>query len=149
MSHLQLFLSCYNKGVRMVTLRFIMAVVSIMLQEAAIAILVLYGLPEFGVRLPVGGLIGLMAAWLLVSSFLYQIGSRALSQRPYITLPNMVGGKGKVVSPLIPDGLVSIKGELWIARSASKKLDVGAEVIAVEQDGLKLVVREITKDETE
>ena len=131
----------------MVSLRLIMAVVSIMLQEAAIAVLVLYGLPEFGVHLPVGGLIGLMAAWLLFSSFIYQIGSRALSQRPYITLPNMVGGEGKVVSPLVPEGLVSIRGELWIAKSAGKKLDIGTSIIAIKQDGLKLVVREITPDE--
>lgn len=57
-----------------------------------------------------------------------------------IGLPGMVGCKGRVASPLIPQGLVRIKGELWIAKSTSGNIDAGEEVIVVEQDGLKLVV---------
>jgi len=47
------------------------------------------------------------------------------------------------VDSLVPEGLVKIEGELWVAKSADKKIiDVGAEVIVIEQHGLKLVVRE-------
>ena len=46
-----------------------------------------------------------------------------------------------MVSSLVPEGLVRIKGELWVAKSADKEIDVGAEVVVVEQNGLKLVVR--------
>ena len=55
-------------------------------------------------------------------------------------LPTMVGSKGKVASPLAPEGLVMIKSELWGARSAEGDIDAGEEVTVVGQDGLKLVV---------
>jgi len=73
---------------------------------------------------------------------IYRIGSRALRREPLVSLPDMLGGRGKVVSQLAPEGLVRIKGELWVAKSVEKKIDVGQKIIVVEQDGLKLVVRE-------
>ncbi len=57
-----------------------------------------------------------------------------------VGLPAMVGSKGKVVSPLDPRGLIKIGGELWEATSVGKPIDVGEDVVVVEQNGLKLVV---------
>jgi len=45
-----------------------------------------------------------------------------------------------VVSPLDPDGLVRIRGELWVAESATGRMDTGEEIVVVGQEGLKLVV---------
>jgi membrane-bound ClpP family serine protease len=81
-----------------------------------------------------------MVLWLAYSVVTYRAGSRALRRKPVINIP-VIGSNGKVVSPLVPEGLIRIKGELWVAKSAGKKLDVGSEVIVVEQDGLRLVVR--------
>ena len=121
--------------------RLILAIISTLLEETAIAVIVLLGLPRLGIYIPLPGLIAVMVLWLAYSVVTYRAGSRALRRKPVINIP-VIGSKGKVVSPLVPEGLIKIKSELWVASSAGKKLDVGSEVIVVEQDGLKLVVRE-------
>ncbi len=122
--------------------RLILAIISTILEETAIVVIVLWGLPEIGVQIPLWGLIVLMVVWGAYSVITYRVGSRALSKKPLISLPDMVGSKGKVVSPLAPEGLVKIKGELWAAKSASGEVKPAGEVIVVGQDRLKLVVRE-------
>lgn len=120
--------------------RLILAIISTLLEEVAIAVIVLLGLPRLGFYIPLPGLIAVMVLWLAYSVVIYRAGSRALRRKPVINIP-VIGSKGKVVSPLAPEGLVRIKGELWVATSAGKKLGVGSEVIVEEQDGLRLVVR--------
>jgi len=121
--------------------RLIFTIVSTILEEAAIVVIVRWGLPSIGVDIPWPGLIALMLAWLGWSVFTYRIGSRALRQKPLVRLPAMVGSKGTAVSPLTPDGLVKIQGELWVAKSAAGTIETGQEVVVVAQDRLKLVVR--------
>ncbi len=123
------------------TARLILAIISTLLEEAAIAVIVLLGLPRLEIHIPLPGLIAVMVLWLAFSVTTYRLGSRALRKKPVINI-TVIGSKGKVVNPLTPEGLVKIKGELWMAKSAGKKIDVNSEVIVVEQDGLKLVVRE-------
>jgi len=127
--------------------RLIIAIVSTLLEEAAIVVVVLFGLPQLGINVPLAGLIALMAVWLAWSVIIYRIGSRALKRKPLDILPDMVGCKGKVVSPLIPEGLVKIKNELWVAKSARRGVNLGEKVVVVEQDRLKLVVRKDSSSE--
>lgn len=122
--------------------RLIFAIISTILEEAAIVVIVLWGLPKIDVHIPLPGLIALMVVWGTYSVMTYRMGSRALRKKPVINLSDMVGSKGKVVSPLAPEGLVRIKGELWVAKSASGEMKPGVEVIVVRQNSLKLVVRE-------
>ncbi len=123
------------------TARLILAIFSTLLEEAALVVIVLLGLPGLGVHIPLAGLIALMLAWVAFSIFTYRIGSQALIKKPVIGLPAMVGSKGKVVSPLAPDGLVRIKGELWEAESAGGgNIDTGEHIVVVGQQGLRLVV---------
>ena len=122
--------------------RLVLAIISTLLEETAIVAIVRWALPQIGINIPVVGLVALMVAWGAYSVITYQIGSRALLRKPVAGLPDMIGSKGKVVSPLAPEGLVRIKGELWIAKSDSGEMEPGAEVIVVAQDRLKLVVRE-------
>ncbi len=122
--------------------RLIWAIVSTLLEEAAMAAIVLWGLPYSGIHnFPVAGLIAVMVAWGAYSVITYRRGSRALRRKPLDGLPDMVGSQAEVVSPLAPEGLVRIKGELWQAESASGRMDTGEEVMVVGQDGLKLIVR--------
>ena len=132
-------------GIEM-NIRLIVAIISIILEEGALAVVVLLGLPMLDINMPIAGLFVLMALWLTISIVLYRIGSRALRTRPVISLPDMIGGVGKVVSPLDPEGLVRVKGELWVARSADGEKDVGTEIIVMTQDSLKLVVRKNRPD---
>jgi len=104
-------------------------------------VVVLFGLPQVGIDIHWAGLAAIMTGWLVWSVVVYRIGSRALKRKPFDSLPDMVGGRGRVASPIAPEGLVRIKNELWMAKSARGALRLGEKVIVVEQDGLKLIVR--------
>ena len=121
--------------------RLVWAIIGTLLEEAAIVAIVLWGLPRLDIDIPLAGLIALMVAWGAYSVITYRRGSRALRRKPLDGLPDMVGSQGEVVSPLAPEGLVRIKGELWQAESASGRIDTGEEVTVVRQDRLKVIVR--------
>ena len=121
--------------------RLIIAIVSTTLEEAALAVGVLWGLPKLGIHIPLWVLIIVMVAWGTYTVITYRMGSRALRKKPVNGLTAMVGSEGKVVSPLGPEGMVRIKGELWKAKSAGGEMDTGEKVTVVGQDGLKLIVR--------
>ena len=126
------------------SVRLVVAIITIILQEAVIAAVILFGLPQMGIRLLLPALIVLMLAWLAVSVVIYRAGSRALRKKPVPGFSGMIESKGKVVKPLDPEGLVKIRDELWLAKSEDKSLiDAGEEVVVVGQDGLKLVVRKV------
>ena len=109
-------------------------------------VIVLWGLPQIGIHIPLPGLIALVVVWGTVSVIIYRMGSRALRRKPVTGLSDMTDSKGKVISPLAPSGVVRIKGELWEAKSASsRRIKAGEEVIVVGQDSLKLVVRKTGK----
>lgn len=130
---------CYN--VIKMSVRLIWAIISTLLEETALAVVVLWGLPQLGIEIPLAGLIALMVAWTAFAVITYQMGSRALRKKPVVGLSNMVGSRGEVVSRLDPEGLVRIKGELWKAKSAGRRIDAGEEVTVVRREGLKLIVR--------
>ena len=121
--------------------RLIIAIVSTTLEETALAVGVLWGLPKLGIHIPLWILIITMLAWGTYTVITYRMGSRALRKKPVNGLMAMVGGEGKVVSPLVPEGLVRIKSELWKAKSVSGRMDTGEKVIVVGQNRLALVVR--------
>jgi len=119
--------------------RLIWAIVSNLLEEAALVVIVLWGLPELGIDIPLAGLITLMIVWGVISAIVYRMGSRALRRKAIVGLPTMVGTEGKVVRRLAPKGLVKIKGELWETMSSGANIDAGEEVVVVGQNGLRLV----------
>jgi membrane-bound ClpP family serine protease len=121
--------------------RLILAVVSTILEETALAVIVLVGLPELGMKLHLAVLIVLMLAWAVVTILNYQAGSRALKRQPVAGLGTMVGSRGRVVKPLQPEGLIKVGGELWQAKSVGPDIDSGNEVIVIGQDRKILIVR--------
>jgi membrane-bound ClpP family serine protease len=125
----------------MMTTRLIVAIVTTILEEAALAALVLWGLPRLGINLNIGVLIALMAALAAFAVTTSLMGSRALKKKPVVGLTDMVGARGRVVSALAPEGTVRIKGELWEARAEGRKINAGTDIIVVGQEGLKLIVR--------
>ena len=129
--------------------RLIIAIVSTTLEETVLAVGVLWGLPKLGIHIPLWVLIIVMLAWGAYTITTYRMGSRALRRKPVGGLIAMLGSDGEVVSPLAPEGLVRIKGELWRAKSASGRMDTGEEVTVVGQDRLKLIVRKRSPDDLE
>jgi membrane-bound serine protease (ClpP class) len=120
--------------------RLIIAVVSTILEEAAIAAIFLWGLPKINVHLPVWIMIVIMLGWLFYSVYTFRKGTRALKIGHIIGLPNMIGTRGKVVSVLNPEGWVKIRGELWSAKSVSGELRPGSKILVTGQSRLKLDV---------
>ena len=125
----------------MTRFRLVLAILSTLAEEAAVVALVLWGLPRLGIHIPIPDLIAIMAGIGALAVFTFRMGSRALKKKPVVGLSSMVGSKAKVVSPLAPEGMVRIKGELWEAKALSGTIDAGEEVTVVGQDGLKLIVR--------
>lgn len=121
--------------------RLIVAILTTLMEEAALVAVFLWGLPALGVHLHVGVLIALMAALAAYAITTYRMGSRALQRKPLVGLPGMVGSRGKAVSELAPEGTVRIKGELWESRAEGRRISAGARVVVVGQDGFKLIVR--------
>ena len=122
------------------TARLIIAIVTTALEEAAIAVAVLWLLPKADVRLPLFVLILIMLAWAGFAVFSFQMGTRALKRKPEGGLSDILGSRGEVVRRIDPEGMIRIKGELWKAKSEGKNIEVGAEVTVVGQKGLKLIV---------
>jgi membrane-bound ClpP family serine protease len=120
--------------------RLILAVVSTILEETALAVIVLIGLPELGINLHVAVLVVLMVVWMAIAILNYQAGSRALKKSPVAGLGTMIGSRGKVVKPLQPEGLIKIGSEFWYAKSVDTGIENGSEVIVVGQDGKTLIV---------
>ena len=123
--------------------RLIITIISTVLEEAALAVGVLWGLPKLDVHIPLWILIIVMVAWCAYTVVTYRMGTRALKRDEIPGLLNMLGSEGKVVSPLVLEGLVRIRGELWIAKSLSGRIDTDEEIIVVGQEGLTLIVRKV------
>jgi membrane-bound ClpP family serine protease len=122
------------------SVRLIIAIITTALEEAAIAVVVLWLLPKIDVNLPIFVLVIIMLAWLGLAVFTYGMGSRALRKKPEGGLSDMLGMRGEVVKRLDPEGMVRIKGETWKAKSAGRKVEKGEVVTVVGQKGLKLIV---------
>jgi len=123
--------------------RLIVAIVTVALQETAIAVIVLWGLPRLGINIPVAGLVAIMAAWIAFTVTIYRKGSHALRRKQVSGLTDMLGSTGEVTHRLVPGGYIKIRGELWQAVSHDHStIEIGRKVTVVRQQGLKLVVRE-------
>ena len=101
------------------------SIVITLLEEAALVVIVLLVLPEVGISIPLWGLIALVVASGVLSYVLYRLGKKALARRPLVALEDLIGSRGEVVEPLVPQGYVRIRGELWKASSS----DVGVGVV--------------------
>ncbi len=121
--------------------RLVFAIITTLIEEAALAAVFLVGLPELGIETPLWLLIVVMVAWAALAVFAYRMGSRALKKKPLMGLPSVVGGRGTVVRALEPEGLIRIGSELWTARTDGETIDVGEEVVVVGQDRTRLIVR--------
>jgi len=130
----------------MMTMRLITAIISTAIQEIALWVIWRWGLPEVGVYLPVWALVVVMVLWGTYAMATFLLVTKALRRKEVIGLPMMVGGRGKAVSRLAPEGQVMVGGELWNARAAEGLIENNTEVLVVAQDGLKLIVRKASAD---
>jgi membrane-bound ClpP family serine protease len=126
--------------------RFIIAVITNLLDEALIVAVILWGLPQLGVNIPLWGTILICIGFIVYAMIFYIMGSKALIRRPTPGFTDQIELKGKAVDRLSPEGTVKIAGELWTARAENGPIQAGSPVIVVGQKGFKLIVRRRDSD---
>ena len=129
--------------------RLVLAVVSTLVEEFAFYAIWRWLLPEFDIYLPLWLLVAVMVFWAAFAIVSFIFVTHIIRRQTVVGLPTMVGSKGKVRSPLSPEGQVMIKGELWGAKSIDGAIDTGEMVTVVGQDSLQLIVRRVGTRHTE
>jgi len=114
------------------------SIVTSLAEEASLAAVVLWVLPELGIDIPPWGLAFMMFALGAYNYVSYRIGKRTLDRKPIVS-PD-VGSQGITTTELTPRGYVKVGSELWRAASTSSNIDEGREVVVTAVEGLTLLV---------
>ncbi len=117
------------------------SIISTVVEEAAIAALILWILPIFGIVLPPWALWSALVVFAIYSYIMYRIGHPTISYKKVNAPESIVGSTGVVEKALTPDGFVRVRGELWKARSDDGNVAKGQEVTVSGIDGLRLTVK--------
>ena len=117
-------------------------IISTLLEEAALATVVLWLLPMFGINIPLWCLILMMAALGAYAWVNYRRGRKALDKKPIIS-PD-VGSRRRTATPISPTGYVRVSGELWRALSSST-INADEEIIVVGMKEMTLLVSSVEK----
>ena len=115
-------------------------IVTGLLKGAALAAIVLWLLPLWGINIPIWGLALVVVAFLIYEVITFRLGKKALERRPVIWPKAIVGCCGKATTQLAPDGYVQVNGELWRALSSDTNIDEGDDIVVVEMNRLTLRV---------
>jgi membrane-bound ClpP family serine protease len=121
--------------------RFIIAVITNLLDEAIIVAIILWGLPRLGVHIPLWGTILICIGFIIYAVLFYIIGSSALIKRPVPGFTDMVSMEGQAISRLNPNGMVKVASELWSAHTDQGPIESGERIFVIKQKGFKLLVR--------
>jgi len=114
-----------------------------LLEEAALAAVVLWLLPMVAINIPLWGLIIMMIALGVYNSINYRLSKKALVKKPMISLD--IGSRGRTTTPISPKGYVRVNGELWQA-SSNSTIDAGEEIAVVGIEGMTLLISPVKKD---
>jgi membrane-bound ClpP family serine protease len=128
---------------RLTFFRLIMAVISMIIEQAAIFAIWRWLLPGYGIKLGVWVLIVAMAGWLVIGTGLYIFGTNALKKQVTTGLTTLIGFEGEAASDLNPEGTVKVNGEIWSALAEDGTIEKGKSITVVGEDGLKLRVNKI------
>ena len=116
------------------------SIISSIVEEAAIAVLILWILPVFNINFPLWATITVLIAFAVFSYVSYLLGHPTVLLEGVTAPESIVGSEGIVQQDLEPQGYVQVRGELWKASSAAGGLKKGEQVIVTAIDGLKLTV---------
>lgn len=123
--------------------RNLLKAVVLLLDEAAVAAIVLLLLPRFGIHLHWGIFAGLMVIMMLLTYVVYKSLTTINRRPPVGGQESLIGARGTVITPLSPEGSVRIAGETWKASALSCEIDAGQEVIVKRCQGLMILVEPV------
>jgi membrane-bound ClpP family serine protease len=116
-------------------------VLILLLDEAAVILVILLILHFLGIQIPLPIMIG---GGIIVGIFVFIIHIAVIPsfRRKRVTgREGMIGTQGRVVEPLTPVGIVMVKGEYWRAESVEDNIGVDENVEIVRLEGLVLKVK--------
>jgi membrane-bound ClpP family serine protease len=122
-------------------MRTLFTVFVLLLDEIILAALALFVLWKLGIRLSPGVIIGLIVLLGVCFFVLYKLVAPLLNRRRMTVLEDMIGLEGKVLTPLTPQGVIKVRGEIWQASSTSAAISTDEDVIVMGSEGLKLFVQ--------
>ena len=117
----------------------IYSIITTLLQEAALAGVVLWILPQFDISIPLWILIIVMVAFGIWGYISYRMCKKTLDKEIVTSSTAMIGKKGRATTSLNPEGIIRIHGQLWKAR-ADSTMDEDEEVVIMGIKGLTLFV---------
>ncbi len=117
----------------------IYSLISSLIEELAIAALLLWLLPLLGVKVPPWLSITVLALFPVYCYIMYRIGHPTVLYRDVTGADSIIGSTGTVES-VQPEVFVRVQGELWKADCPDGKLKEGEEVTVTDIDGLSLTV---------
>ncbi len=112
-----------------------------LLDDIAVAILVLLGLRFLGVDLSLPIEMALVAVLGSLAFLAHKAIIPTFHLKTTTGSEGMVGMCGEVIEPLAPVGLIKIAGECWKARSADERIDAGEHVEVLRVERLMLDVK--------
>lgn len=122
------------------------AIVTTILTAAILAGIVFVLLPELGIYLPSWAISIIIIAFVVYNIAIYFLCKKTLEKNLHPINQVTVGSRGRTMSPLCLEGTISIKGELWKARS-NCYIGRGEIVIVEEINGLLLHVTKLSKND--
>jgi len=119
----------------------IYSLVRTLFDEAALAALVLWLLPRFGISIPVWLVVVFMVAWAVYSYLTSRLVEKVIGRAVAVGAEALVGVKCTATTPLFPNGNVRVGTELWRAHSIAGDIETGAEAVIVGINKLTLLVK--------
>lgn len=116
-------------------------VLILMLDEALIIVVILLILHYLGIQITLPIKIGAGVIF-FIFVFIRHVAVIPSFHRKQVTgREGMIGEQGRVVKPLTPVGVITIKGEYWSAKSVDDSIEVDENVEIVGVEGLILKVK--------
>ena len=116
-------------------------VLILMLDEVLIIVAILLILHFLGIQITLPIKVG-AGIILVIFVFIRHVAVIPSFHKKQVTgQEGMVGEQGKVVKPLTPVGVVTIKGEYWSAKSVDDSIEADENVEIVGLEGLTLIVK--------
>jgi len=117
----------------------IYSLISTAIEELALAALLLWVMPAFGVQVPVWGVVAVLACFTVYACVMYRIGHPTVLYGD-VTGPEAIVGSIGTVETIQPEIFIKVQGELWKASCPDGELKVGEEVTVTDIEGLSLTV---------
>jgi membrane-bound ClpP family serine protease len=122
------------------TIKDLTKVLVLMLDEVAVIVVILLVLHFLGIQitLPIKICAGIILIIFVLLRHVLVIPS--FHRKQATGREGMIGEQGKVVEPLSPLGVITVRGEYWNAKSAESTIETGKNVEIVGLEGLTLIV---------